>query len=122
MSRYEFEVDSSKSLLNGKISGVWNLDEARNYTDDFEKVIKSFHGEWKNLINLKEWQVSMPEVIPIIAGNLSWASKKGMRKTAFLAGSPVVEQQLDMLIRRSGLNGSGKVFRDEKEALDWLQS
>jgi|GEM_PF-6139823 len=123
MNHYTFQIDKTKSLIIGKFSGVWNLNEAKGYTIDFEKVVdKMPNKNWVNLLDLKEWKYSMPEILPVIAGNLEWAHNRGMRKTAFVNCPNLLKNGLDLIIARSGIGSSCKTFENHNTALDWLET
>ena len=63
----EYQLLLSNRILIAKVSGSWNLEAAQNYAQDFKQLAQALTGRpWAHLVLLDDWQLSVPEVNPVI--------------------------------------------------------
>lgn len=119
----EFTFYLSNNILISRIAGAWNQECAQSYVDNFKaKIQPLMHGRWGHLVLLDDWELSVPNVSPIITSLVSWSVDNGLEKSAQVYSQSMIKKhELNkMLIDKSG-NYELQVFSDIPAALRWLE-
>ncbi len=119
---YTIDADTEHSLAHVKIFGVWKIDTARNFKEDFEaETVELIKKPWAKLSDLTTWKIAYPEVIDIVAGHLRWALKNNMVWSVSIIDNTATYKQLQKMWARAGSAKHSKTFRTRHEAEKFLK-
>lgn len=119
---YNIDAIPEYSLVYSKIFGVWRVDDAKSYHEDFKKesaeIIKK---PWAKLVDLINWKTGTPEVIDTIGDHMRWCIDNKMVCQVYVINDPVRYGQLQKMFDRGGAKGASKTFRTRSEARKFLK-
>ena len=89
------------------------------YEKEIRAAIEKMGGDWDCLVDQTALKALAPDFPPRIADLNTWARGKGMRRTArVIAESAIGELQGARILRDSGVQDVGAIFKSRDEA--WL--
>jgi len=114
-----FNIDAipDRKLITSKIYGIWTLDTARDYHDEFKEVVGELNWDkWAKLVNLSNWKSSYPEMIKIIGQHMKWSRENGMALSIYVIDDPVTLNQLKKMIAIGEIEDINYLVRSLEEA------
>lgn len=120
----EFEITVQGPVLIARLTGSWNQEAAQAFEKAFVQAADALTtGEWAHLVYLDDWDLGVPEMMPVIERLVGWCVSHGLKRSAqFYCPSMLKKYQLDlMVIDRQG-DFERRVFDDEEAAKQWLRS
>lgn len=118
----EFDFYVSNNVLIAKLVGTWNVECAKRFSESFIKHASPLIGKpWGHLVFLDDWQVSVPEMEPIITDLVTWCVDNGLQKSAQVYSQSMLKKYtLDkMVIEQSGVFDR-QIFTEASSAIQWL--
>jgi hypothetical protein len=117
-----FEVHVSGNILCATLSGSWNVQTAEAFATRFMAEAQPLLGnDWGHLVVLEDWDLGVPEIIPIIERLVGWCIDNGLTRAAQVYSPSMIKQyQLnEMVVEEFGpfLRHS---FSDQQQAETWL--
>lgn len=117
-----FQVKTQGQIIYIDIIGQWSECEALGFEQTMHSTIPSLNGgKFAHLISFEKWELSTPEVEPIIKRTLAWCVKQGLSISAevftpdalkeYLLDKSVEDTKGELIIRR---------FNNKKVAATWL--
>ncbi len=121
--KYNISVDEKNRIVYAKVFGVWRIDTASSYHEDFKEEAASIISKpWAKLIDLINWKAGTPEVIDKIGEHMDWCMKNNMVVQAYVINNPVRYGQLLKMFDRGGAKSVSKTFRTRAEAVRYLKA
>ncbi len=118
---YDIDVDEDNRIVYEKIYGIWRIDTAKSYKDDFEREVQGVIDKpWAKLIDLSNWKTAHPEVIEIVGKHLEWCRKHNMQWSVNVINNTVTYGQLLKMFEKGATKEISKTFRTYKEAEEFL--
>ncbi|MGF1740500.1 hypothetical protein L4C34_05330 [Vibrio profundum] len=122
---YSFEPTYwDENIIIARISGVWNLEAAEEFVNDYYKLVNDVCGghEWGCINDFRDWELCTPDVIEYFNSKVTDFTNLQNRWQAVLPINPLQKTIVrdytaaakDVLITRH--------FDDESEALAWIRS
>ena len=126
MDRWQFEytldADVENSIMYEKIYGIWRIETADSYYNDFKKEARELIKKpWAKFIDLSNWKTSSPEVIEKIGEHLDWCHKNNMAWSINIINNPVTYSQLQKMFNKGGTKDISRTFRSRDEAERFLK-
>jgi len=119
---YTIDPDVDNRLAHVKIFGVWKVDTARSFKQDFEEeTAELIKQPWAKLTDLSNWKIAYPEVINIIAEHLRWARAHNMEWSINIIDNPATYKTLQKMWAKGGTVDISKTFRTRVEAETFLK-
>lgn len=119
---YSFDVDVDKAIVYEKIHGIWKLDTAIKYHQDFQKEVQPLIAKpWAKLVNLSNWRTSYPQVVSRIGEHLQWCRKHNMVLSINVLNNPSTFRQLNEMFVVGHTKQMSQVFRTQAEAMKYLE-
>ena len=119
---YTIDPDVTTRLAHVKIFGVWKIDTAKNFKQDFEdETVELIKQPWAKLTDLSNWKIAYPEVINIIAEHLKWAQANNMVWSVNIIDNPATYKTLQKMWAKGRTADISKTFRTRVEAETFLK-
>jgi hypothetical protein len=119
---YSFEIDIEKAIIYEKIHGIWKLDTAIKYDEDFRKEVQPLIAKpWAKLVNLTGWRTSYPQVIARIGEHLNWCRKHNLALSVNVLNNPSTFRQLNEMFSVGHTKEISQVFRTQADARKYLE-
>lgn len=119
---YTIDPDLTNRLAHVKIFGVWKIDTARSFKEDFEEQsVELIKNPWAKLTDLSTWRIAYPEVTDIVANHLKWCLAHNMVWSVNIIDNPATYKQLQKMWARAGSAKHSKTFRTRNEAQTFLK-
>ncbi|NOY89387.1 MAG: hypothetical protein GXO93_08390 [FCB group bacterium] len=121
---FEFSIDINvkNHILFSKIYGLWKLETAEAYCDEFKKVVKPLLNEpWAKLIDLTNWKTSYPEVNNVIGDLNRWCRAHKMKWAVYIIDNPVSFPHLMQMFDSGEYRDIARTFRTRAEAEKFLK-
>ena len=119
---YTIDPDITNRLANVKIFGVWKIETARSFKEDFEaETVELIKEPWIKLTDLSSWKIAYPEVTDIVANHLKWCLAHNMVWSVNIIDNPATYKQLQKMWARAGSAKHSKTFRTRNEAETFLK-
>ena len=114
---YNTDADPETRIVYEKIFGVWKVETARAYKDDFEEEVAGLIDEpWIKFTDLSNWKIGYPEIIDIIGSHMKWAYEHNMQWMIHVINNVTTYKQLVQMIEKSGAKSVSQIFRTRPEA------
>lgn len=79
----EFKINVSNNILIARLAGSWNQECAESFSQAFKTHAQSLKYEkWGHLVFLDDWELSVPEILPIVTDLVSFCIENGLDKSA----------------------------------------
>ena len=119
---YTIDPDVTNRLAQVKVFGVWKIETARSFKEDFEEqTVELIKNPWAKLTDLSTWKIAYPEVIDIVANHLRWCLANNMAWSVNIIDNPATYKQLQKMWARAGTAKYSKTFRTRNEAETFLK-
>ena len=119
---YSIDVDSTRSLVNVKIFGVWKDKHAQEYHSDFvEEVTPLTTKPWAKLVDLTGWKTSFPNIVDKIADHMHWCQEHNCVFSVYAVQNPSTFRMLSQMIQRGGITKEAIVVKTLHEAQDYVE-
>ena len=121
---YSIDVDQQRRIVYEKIFGVWRVETARAYVEDYEEQVKPLlrsKKPWVRLCDLSNWKTAYPEVIEIIGEHNSWCRRHNLAWSVNIINNPVTYAQLLRMFDKGGTKDISRTFRTRVEAEQFLR-
>ena len=120
---YSFDVDLENRLIYEKIYGIWRLETAQAYYEEFKaEVAELIKHPWAKLIDLSSWKTADNQVIEVIGRHLEWAREHNMVWSVNIIDNPVTFAHLMRMFEKGGTKEISKTFRTLAEGEKFLRS
>lgn len=120
---YTIDIVPERSLITGKIYGLWTRDIAEEYIKEYRDVAGPLlGGRWARLTILTNWKSSYPEIIEIIGDLLRWTQQHGAIFTVYVVDNPVIRKQLQRIVDSGDVTSITKIFHTYEEADRFLKN
>jgi hypothetical protein len=119
---YNIDIDAQRRLVISKIYGIWKEETARDYHEDYKKIVKPLlTGPWSKLTLLTNWKSSYPEIIEIIGEHMRWCHENGAVFSLYVIDNPITTNQLNRMIEKSNAAQIARLFKTLDEANKFLK-
>ncbi|MCK4574110.1 MAG: hypothetical protein KAU36_07050 [candidate division Zixibacteria bacterium] len=120
--QYNIDADVEHSIVYEKIYGVWQVDTARSYAEDFKEEAKEIIKKpWVKMIDLMNWKTASPEVIDVVGQHLRWCAEHNMVLSVNILNNTVTYGYLQRMFARGATKDISKTFRSRHEAVQFLK-
>ncbi len=118
----QFDIRVSGNVLCATLSGSWNSQTAEAFANDFILTAKPLLGQsWGHLVLLDDWELGIPEIIPIIETLVSWCIDNGLQRAAQVYSSSMIKQyQLNNMVVEQFGDFQRNSFDAQPAAEAWL--
>lgn len=119
---YNIEIDSDRKIVIAKIYGIWKLETAEEYHEEYRELVKPLlKSKWAKLTNLSNWKSSYPEIIEVLGEHKRWCHDNGAIYSVYVIENPVTTKQLKQIINRGNVSEAAKIFKTFPEADRFLR-
>lgn len=117
----EFTLSVSGNILLAKLSGAWNEEAARAFSQNLKTTVMPLIGaDWGHLVYLDDWRLGVPEIKPIVEELVAWCCDNGLKRAAHVYSPSMVKKlQLEDFVAETG-DFQRRAFASEAEAIAWL--
>ncbi len=117
-----FEIRVNGNILCATLSGSWNVQAAEAFAADFISKAQPLIGQpWGHLVLLEDWDLGVPEIIPIIERLVNWCIENGLKRAAQVYSPSMIKQyQLNEMVVEEFGEFQRQSFRQQQEAEAWL--
>lgn len=117
-----FDISVSGNVLCATLSGSWNVQAAEEFSKQFALQATPLLGhKWGHLVLLEDWDLGVPEIIPIIENLVSWCIENGLTKAAQVYSPSMIKQyHLNEMVMEEFGAFQRNSFAVQAEAEDWL--
>jgi hypothetical protein len=113
---YSIEVDVDNRIVFEKIYGVWRVETALAYSEDFKlEVDPLIKQPWAKLVNLSNWKTASHEVVQIVGEHLAWCREHNMAVSINIIDNPVTYGQLMRMWAKGKTKKMSQTFRTIEE-------
>lgn len=118
-----FKCYRSHNILIARLSGSWNVECARNFAENFKQEAQPLTTQpWGHLVYLDDWELGVPEIMPIITELVTWCIANHLKKSAQVYSESMSKRYfLDKMVVDKTDNFERQVFIDQHEAIAWLK-
>jgi hypothetical protein len=118
----EFKINVSNNILIARLTGSWNLECAESFSQAFKTHIQSLkHEKWGHLVFLDDWELSAPEIFPIVTDLVSFCIANGLEKSAQVYGESMMKKFfVDKMVTEKHGNFERQIFNKQDKAIKWL--
>ena len=117
-----FNIKLSGNVLCATLSGTWNSQTADMFAQDFMTQVSPLLGKpWGHLVLLDEWDLGVPEIIPVVERLVTWCIENGLAKAAHVYSPSMIKQYHlnEMVVEEFG-EFQRNSFGRQSEAEAWL--
>ena len=120
--QYSIDVDEKNRVIYAKVLGVWRIDTAQSYHEDFKlEAKKLIKKKWAKLIDLSNWRAGTDDVIVKIGEHMHWCLENNMVCQVYVIQDPTRFGQLKKMIEKGGAKAASETFRTRPEAVKFLR-
>lgn len=122
-SHGSFNLSVSNNILIARLSGSWNKECAEDFSMHFRiKASRLLGKPWGHLVFLDNWDLSVPEMQPIVTELVAWCIENGLEKSAQVYDSSAVKgHSLDQMVVKQRGGFERRVFSEPDKAIIWLK-
>lgn len=114
---FNIDLIPDRNLVNSKIYGIWKLETAREYHQEFKIVAKSLVGKkWAKVVNLSNWKPSYPEMVKSIGDHMRWSRENGNTLAIYIIDNPITRTQLKKMFKSGKTEPISVTVRSREEA------
>ena len=119
----EYTLSVENSILVATLKGGWNLECAQNFSQCFKEVAKPLLNKpWAHLVYLEDWELGVPEIMPIISELVIWCLENNLEKSAHVySASMTKEYFLNKMVVTRESTFEKQLFIEEAAAKTWLK-
>jgi hypothetical protein len=118
----EFKLHVSNNIIIARLTGSWNKECAEKFSQAFTKQVKLLKTpRWAHLVFLDDWQISVPEIAPVVDDLAAFCILNGLEKSAQVAHESMMKKMyLDKMAIETRSNFERRIFSDQDKAISWL--
>ncbi|MFT6896665.1 MAG: hypothetical protein ACJA13_001068 [Paraglaciecola sp.] len=118
----QFRVFSQGQIVVSHITGQWSDQTALKYEYAMHELVASLaEREFSHLLFFEDWELSTPDVQPIVERMVDWLVSQGMCCAAeVFSHDPLKEFLLNKVVEEVKGNVFVRRFSCESDALRWL--
>lgn len=119
-----FNIDVSGTILSASLSGSWNMQMANAFASAFKSEAQPLVGKpWGHLVLLDDWDLSGPEIQPVIEELVTWCIEQGLVRAAHVYSESMLKKYyLNKLVLEEMEDFQRHSFRDQQSAIAWLSA
>jgi hypothetical protein len=117
-----FSLNVSNNILIARLSGSWNKECAENFSIDFKVIASPLLGKpWGHLVFLDNWDLGVPEMLPIITELVAWCLENGLEKSAQVYNDSMIKKySIDQMVVKQKSVFERRIFSEADKAIIWL--
>jgi hypothetical protein len=117
-----FNLSVSNNILIARLSDSWNKECAEDFSINFKIKASSLLGEpWGHLVFLDNWDLGVPEMLPIITDLVTWCIENGLEKSAQVYNDSMIKKySIDQMVVKQKGGFERRIFTEPDIALNWL--
>ena len=117
-----FEITVRGQVLILKALEQWNEEAALAFEQEWMRLATPIaNAPWAHLVFLDDWELSTPEVAPIISRVVVWSVAHNMTHAAQVYSPNMLKKyEPDRMVDNSKLPFEKQVFLNENDAIQWL--
>ncbi len=117
-----FNLSVSNNILIARLSGSWNKECAENFATNLQIKARPLIGEpWGHLVFLDNWDLGVPEMLPIITELVIWCIENGLEKSAQVYNDSMIKKySIDQMVVKQKRGFERRVFAEPDKAMSWL--
>lgn len=117
-----FQLKVSGNVLIATLSGSWNVQTAEAFAEEFmQKAQSLMQQSWGHLVLLEDWDLGVPEIIPIVERLVTWCIENGLTRAAQVYSPSMIKQyQLNEMVVEEFGAFQRHSFSDQQKAQAWL--
>jgi hypothetical protein len=117
-----FDISVSGNILCATLSGSWNSQTAEAFSKQFMIQAAPLLGKpWGHLVLLDDWDLGVPETVPVIEALVGWCLDNGLTRAAHVYGSSMIKQyHLNKMVVEEIGAFQRHSFTHQGEAEAWL--
>lgn len=125
--RYEshgkFTIWSEGNIIIAELQGSWNEQSGLQFEHQFKKIASTMPPRWAHLVYLNDWELCVPEMMPIIERLVTWCIQNGLVRAANIYPSSAIKTQVinKMIVTQEG-DFERAVFDNEFDGASWLSN
>lgn len=118
----EFKLCVSNNILIARLTGTWNEECAKDFSEQFKEQVHLLQKpRWGHLVFLDDWELSIPEVLPIVTDLVTFCINNGLEKSAQVYSESMIKKLfLDKMIVEKKGDFERRIFIKQNEAINWL--
>lgn len=119
-----FKLWQENQLIVAEVCGAWSVETAQDYATQLKELALSINGRpWARVVYLDQWQLGTPDFEKVMKDLMSWCVSHQLKYTAYvLQPNHLKEHQLAKLINQANYTSQKRIFTNQQDALDWLNS
>ena len=116
-----FTLKTIEQTLIIMACGAWNIETTLRFVHENKKLTEHINAKpWACLVDLKEWDLSTPEIWPYIDELNIWAAQQGQRFEVVVYNNSIQKQLLvDSHKKLKGVEI--EYFKTPEDAYQWLK-
>ena len=120
----DFDLKVVNHVLVARLRGSWNEEAALAYENAFMTAAKPLTDiEWAHLVYLDDWDLGVPEIVPVVERLVAWCIDNGLRRSAQVYSPSMLKRyQLDSMVVEEFGDFQRRAFEQEGAAQNWLLS
>jgi hypothetical protein len=118
----DFDIKISGNVICATLSGSWNSQAAEEFSREFMLLAAHFQDEnWGHLVLLDDWELGIPEMVPIIERLVAWCLENGLTRAAQVYSPSMIKQYHlnEMVVQEIGAFQRHS-FAKRVDAEEWL--
>jgi hypothetical protein len=120
----DFKLHISNNIILARLTGAWNEECAKNFSQAFRQHVKLLKkSKWGHLVFLDDWEISVPEIIPIVTDLATFCINNDLEKSAQVASESMMKKMyLEKMAVEKHDTFERQIFSDQGKAIEWLNS
>lgn len=117
-----FKLSVSNNIVIARLSGSWNKECAEDFAINFKIKVRPLLGKpWGHLFFLDNWDLGVPEILPIVTNLVTWCIENGLEKSAQVYNDSMIKKySLDQMVVKQKRGFERQVFAEPDKAMIWL--
>jgi hypothetical protein len=117
-----FNLSVSNNILIARLSDSWNKECAEDFAFNFQIKASPLLGEpWGHLVFLDNWDLGVPEMLPIITELVTWCIENGLEKSAQVYNDSMIKKySIDQMVVKQKGGFERRIFSEPDKAMTWL--
>ncbi|GAA6134455.1 hypothetical protein NBRC116188_12440 [Oceaniserpentilla sp. 4NH20-0058] len=118
----EIDVEVDDGFVIVTPEGAFNVEGVREYETQFLKKIKPLMGKTWGILNVYDtYETGGPDVQDMVRKQFMWSCAHGCAYLGFVVNNPLHEYAARVTTKDVEGLKEMRIFRDHKEALEWMR-